>query len=91
MTESRPSTNSLTRIDLDSLENDLNRFRGQLDAWADTIVAKTEAEKTQHVRELRQLAGSYSPRAPSCRRSLPFGALCLPSFALTRPRSLPCR
>lgn len=52
----RPSTSSLVRIDLGSLEADLNRFRAKLDQWADNLVARTQHEKEEHLRELGQLA-----------------------------------
>jgi hypothetical protein len=55
----RPSTNSLTRIDVGSLEADLNRFRVQLDQWADSLVARTRNEKDEHLRALGQLAGTF--------------------------------
>lgn len=45
------------RIDVESLKQDLNRFRERLEGWADSIVLKTEAEKSQHVQEMQKLSG----------------------------------
>lgn len=51
-----PLTNA--RIDIESLKRDLYRFKERLEGWADSIVIKTEAEKSEHVREMQQLSGS---------------------------------
>lgn len=52
----RNATASLARIDLGSLESDLNRFRTKLDQWADNLVAKTSREKSEHLNVLGSLA-----------------------------------
>jgi hypothetical protein len=54
----RPSTSS---IDIQSLDADLNRFRSQLDQWADQVVARTVAEKDNHLRVQGKLAGASLP------------------------------
>lgn len=54
----RPSTSS---IDIRSLDADLSRFRSQLDQWADQVVARTVAEKDNHLRVQGKLAGASLP------------------------------
>lgn len=58
-------TGPSTRIDVDSLKQDLSRFRERLEGWADSIVAKTEAEKSQHVQEMQKLSGMVVGRCIS--------------------------
>lgn len=52
-------TGPSTRIDIESLKHDLNTFKKRLDTWADSIVDRTEAEKSQHVREMQKLSGVF--------------------------------
>lgn len=53
------NTSSLpVRIDLEGLERDLTAFKNKLEGWANGIVAQTENEKLQHVREMQKLTGT---------------------------------
>lgn len=46
-----------TRIDIETLKEDLDKFKERLEEWADSIVTKTETEKSQHVQEMHKLSG----------------------------------
>ena len=50
-------TGPSARIDVETLKEDLKRFKERLEGWADSIVIKTETEKSQHVQEMQKMSG----------------------------------
>ena len=58
-------TGPSARIDVETLKEDLKRFKERLEGWADSIVIKTETEKSQHVQEMQKMSGMVVGRVVS--------------------------
>lgn len=53
------------RVDLNSLNNELNGFEKSLDEWAHRSVAGADSQKDRHLKQLREFQSKLTPPFPA--------------------------